>query len=530
MLQLLLIGAVVLTLCVVCNKISNKIGIPVLLAFILLGMIFGSDGLFKIPFENFDFAEDICTLGLIIIIFYGGFGTNWKQAKKVALPSLLLASVGVLVTAGLTGAFCHLVLNFTLMESLLIGAVLSSTDAASVFSILRSKKLNLKDGTASLLELESGSNDPWAYMLTFVLLGVMSGGTSTSSVLYLLFAQVAYGVAVGVVLAWASVWVLRHVTFEDSGFCTIFTLAVALFSYVLPSLVGGNGYLSTYIVGIVLGNQKMEGKKALVHFFDGLSGLTQIAIFFLLGLLSFPSQMPQILGASVAIALFLSFVSRPAAVALIMTPFGAKLPQQALISWAGLRGATSIVFAIMATVSTAYTKNDVFHISFCVVLFSIGIQGTLLPFVSRKLGMIDDSEDVLKTFSDYAQETPLQFIRLAIDVEHDWCGKKIKEIVLPPKTRVVMIFREKKKVLPRGDTDILPGDILILSAVEYVDDKTITLSEVEVEKDHPWAGHEIQEIDWENTLVVLIQRGSKTLMPCGGVTIQAGDVVVLTSE
>ena len=151
MLQLLLMGAVVLALCVVCNKISNKIGIPVLLAFILLGMIFGSDGLFKIPFGNFDFAEDICTLGLIIIIFYGGFGTNWKQAKKVALPSLLLASVGVLVTAGLTGAFCHLVLKFSLLESLLIGAVLSSTDAASVFSILRSKKLNLKDGTASLL-------------------------------------------------------------------------------------------------------------------------------------------------------------------------------------------------------------------------------------------------------------------------------------------------------------------------------------------------------------------------------------------
>lgn len=360
----LTIGAVIVICCIVFNKISNKIGVPMLFAFILLGMLFGSDGIFKIEFENFEFAEQICSVALVFIIFYGGFGTKWATAKKVAAKSLVLSSAGTLLTALLTGLFCHYALKFSMAEGMLVGAVLSSTDAASVFNILRSKKLNLKYGTASVLELESGSNDPWAYMLTVITLSVMSGGVSGWRTVYMLFAQIVYGIGIGVLIALGAVWVLKHIEFEADGFDTIFIVAMAVFSYALPTLVGGNGYLSCYLVGIVLGNSKIKNKKVQVHFFDGLTGLMQILLFFLLGLLSFPSQIPNIIIPALLIALALTFVVRPIVVSLLMAPFKAKLNQIAVVSWAGLRGATSIVFAILATVSDAYTSHDVFHIAF----------------------------------------------------------------------------------------------------------------------------------------------------------------------
>ncbi|WP_377077437.1 cation:proton antiporter, partial [Ruminococcus bicirculans (ex Wegman et al. 2014)] len=198
---MLILSSVIVLCCVFFNKISDKFGLPALLAFILLGMLFGSDGLFKIEFDNYKFAEEICSVGLVFIIFYGGFGTKWSEAKKVAGKSLILASAGVLLTAFATGAFCKLVLGFEWLESLLIGAVISSTDAASVFSVLRSKKLNLRYGTASILELESGSNDPWAYMLTVIILSVMKGGATAGGFVVSLLAQVFFGVGFGALIS-----------------------------------------------------------------------------------------------------------------------------------------------------------------------------------------------------------------------------------------------------------------------------------------------------------------------------------------
>ncbi|MGN0623944.1 MAG: potassium/proton antiporter [Oscillospiraceae bacterium] len=531
----LTIGAVIIIACVIFNKISDKIGIPMLFAFILLGMLFGSDGLFKIRFSNFEFAEQICSVALIFIIFYGGFGTKWSQAKRVAPVSLLLSSVGTVMTALLTGLFCRFALNFSMSEGLLVGAVLSSTDAASVFGILRSKKLNLKYGTASILELESGSNDPWAYMLTVIMLSVMSGEASAGKTVYMLFAQVVYGLGLGVIIALAALWVLKNFDFGSDGFDTIFIVSVAIFSYALPTVVGGNGYLSCYLTGIVLGNSKICNKKAQVHFFDGLTGLMQITLFFLLGLLSFPSQMPKIIIPSILIALALTFVIRPLTIALLTAPFKAKLNQAAIISWAGLRGATSIVFAILATVSDAYTKSDVFHIVFCVVLISIGIQGTLLPKLSEKLHMIDNDENVLKTFTDYSNETEIQFIRLNIKSGHPWIDKKISEIELPPETLLVLISRNGRTVIPRGQTTIMEGDILALGAVGFEEKKEreeqLLLSEEEINATHQWVGKTISQAIPENVLVVMIKRNGRTVIPNGSSKIKMGDVLVLhTSE
>ena len=234
----IIVVAVIIIACVLANKLTSKLGVPVLLVFLFLGMIFGSDGFFRIPFDDYGFTEQICTVSLIFIIFYGGFGTNWREAKTVAARPLYLSSVGVLITAGLTGLFCHFVLNFDLMMSLLLGAVLSCTDATSVFNILRSKKLGLKYGTASMLELESGSNDPWAYMLTVILISLVKTGGEIDvwSVVYMVFAQVVYGAVLGLIIALLGVLALKYIRFVGEQFDCLFLVAVALLAYAVPDV------------------------------------------------------------------------------------------------------------------------------------------------------------------------------------------------------------------------------------------------------------------------------------------------------
>lgn len=307
---LLLLCCAVILSCIIANRFSNKFGMPALLCFMALGMIFGSDGLFKISFNNYTMTEQLCTVALIFIMFYGGFGTNWQTARPVAVKAGILSTFGVIVTALLTCFFCYKILHFSYSESFLIGSVLSSTDAASVFSILRSKNLSLKNSTAPLLEIESGSNDPMAYMLTMIALAMLSGDTGTS-IPVMLFTQITFGAAVGVASAYIGIAVLQKGDIVSEGMDTVFVIALALLSYALPTIIGGNGYLSVYLTGIILGNSPISNKITLVHFFDGITGLAQILIFFLLGLLSFPHRLPDIFLPSLAIALFLTFAARP---------------------------------------------------------------------------------------------------------------------------------------------------------------------------------------------------------------------------
>ena len=527
----LIVAALVIVICVISNKITLKIGVPMLFAFILLGMIFGSDGLFRIEFADFAFAEQICTVALIFIMFYGGFGTNWHTARKTAPCALLLSTVGVVLTAVLTGLFCFFVLRFELLESFLIGAVLSSTDAASVFSILRSRKLGLKDGTASILELESGSNDPVAYMLTLIILTAMSGDFSAGDAILTLILQIVVGYVGGSLIAVAAAYILRQFRFGTDGFETIFTLAIALLSYALPALFGGNGYLSAYIVGIVLGNQPIASKKTLVNFFDALTGLMQILVFFLLGLLSFPSQMPAILVPSILIALFLTFVSRPLATVAIMSPFKAKWRQQGVVAWAGLRGATSIVFAVMAQVSSAYTENDVFHITFCIVLLSIGIQGSLLPWVARMFRMIDTQNSVMRTFSDYNEESEAQFIRIGVPLIHPWNGKALRELQMPPNMLVALIERGEERIVPNGDTRIMAKDVLVLGAVEIGGQANIPLTEQTISAKHPWRGKTLREATpGAGVLVMMVKRHGRLVIPNGSLRLRLGDTMIVAKR
>ncbi|MFQ9510547.1 MAG: TrkA C-terminal domain-containing protein, partial [Lachnospiraceae bacterium] len=261
-----------------------------------------------------------------------------------------------------------------------------------------------------------------------------------------------------------------------------------------------------YILGIILGNQQINNKKALVHFFDGLTGLMQMLIFFMLGLLSFPSRIPEIIIPMLLIALFITLIARPIAVFLILSPFRAQFNQQLVVSWAGLRGASSIVFAIMATVSGVNMENDIFHIVFGIVLLSITIQGTLLPVVSRKLNLISE-DDVLKTFNDYAEEEEVQFIRLVMKKGHPWINKAVKELRMPADLLLVLIRRKGATVVPDGDTKILEDDILVLSALVYVDDTDIKLSEIIIDENHDWCNRTIAELSLpKGMLVILINR------------------------
>jgi cell volume regulation protein A len=522
---ILLVAAVIL-LCLSLNKMSNKLGIPMLLAYILLGMMFG---ILKIPFDNFTIAEQICTVSLIFIMFYGGFGTNWKQAKPVAGKAVLLSTVGVILTAVTTGAFCHFILKMDFWESMLIGSVISSTDAASVFSILRSRRLNLKNNTASMLEVESGSNDPCSYMLTVIILTIMSGELSGSSLVVMIFSQIIFGILVGVVVALAAAFILKKVNFATDGFDTIFVFSMALVSYAGASMINGNGYLAAYIAGIILGNTPLHHKKSLVHFFDGITGLMQMLIFFLLGLLAYPSQLPKILPIALAIAVFLTFVARPVSVFAILMPFRCPVKQQLLVSWAGLRGAASIVFAIMATVSPAYTKNDLFHIVIFIVLFSISIQGTLLGLVAKKLDMIDENGNVMKTFSDYSDEMPVEFVKISIKAGHPWENRKIKDLTSLPDLLLVLILRGEERIIPNGNTVVLAGDKIVLSALSPEENLGICLTEIPIEKDSKWIGKPLSRIKLgEEKLVLVLKRNEKVVIPNGNTVIRENDVLVIS--
>lgn len=412
-----------------------------------------------------------------------------------------------------------------LLEGMLIGAVLSSTDAASVFNILRMRKLNLKGGIASLLEMESGSNDPFAYMLTIILLGMLSGrGLSIPS---LLFTQLIFGAGFGMMIGWGGVFLLDRLRFTEEGIESIFVAMLALFAYALSSSLNGNGFLSVYITGIILGNAKLKHKVALVLFFDAITQMMQIILFFLMGFLAFPSQIPGIALTAIAIALFLTFIARPLGVFFCLLPFQLPSRQKIFISWSGLRGAASIVFAIMTVVSPVYTKNDIFHIVFFVALMSITFQGGLLPLVAKKLDIVDDANDIRKTFNDYIDDNPLQLISLPIVKDSPWRDKELQDIVFPMNMLAVSVIRGDQTILPKGGTRILDGDTLVLCCPSYEGDQ-IYLEEVEIDDKHPWAGKSLSQIDLSNDfLVVMMKRRDEILIPKGDRVVHRDDILVM---
>ena len=530
--NILLIGSILLFVSIVVGKTGYRFGVPALLLFLLVGMFFGSDGL-GLQFHNAKVAQFIGMVALSVILFSGGMDTKFKEIRPILSPGIVLSTVGVLLTALFTGLFIWYLsgmgwtnIHFPLITSLLLASTMSSTDSASVFAILRSQKMNLKHNLRPMLELESGSNDPWAYMLTVILLSVMQGGGSAGEIAYMIFAQVVFGVLGGVLFSLIGLFACKRLKAGSEGFEAIYVTALALLAYAVPAYFGGNGYLSAYILGIVLGNSSINNKKSLVNYFDGMTGIAQMSIFFLLGLLSFPSQMPAIILPAVLLFLFLTFIARPLAVSALLLPFRTKRNAIAVVAFAGFRGATSIVFAIMATVSEAQTQNDLFHMVFCVVLLSIALQGSLLPLVSKKLHMIDENENVMKTFTDYSSETHIRFIPLELDANHAWIGCRIRDITLPPKTRIVLILRGEERVIPKGNTTMLENDTLILSATESQPSDLVELAEQEIDSGHEWLGQRLADISLPDMIIVLVKRNGKAFVPNGDTRLREHDRIV----
>lgn len=465
MINLMILSGLVLLICIISSKIFYKWGVPVLLVFIIIGMLFGSDGIGGIYFDNYDITYSLSSIALVFIMFYGGFCTKWKKAKMVSVPAILLSTLGVVITAGLTGLFCYYVLKTSIFEGILLGCIVASTDAASVMSILRSRNLKLKNNIDTLVEFESGSNDPTAYMLTSIMLMfVTSSEPMGAGILVMLFRQIIFGVLVGLLLSKVSVFILRKIEFEIEGLYPIFTIMVAILAYSISEFLGGNGYLSVFIAGIVMGNSKIPHKKSLNNFFDGLSWIMQIMLFFMLGLLAFPSQLPSVAFEGIAISIFLIIIGRPIAVFAILTWFKVPIKEQIFISWVGLRGAASLVFAIYAITRTSAIENDIFHIIFFIALFSVAIQGTLIPWFAKKLDLIcheenkDNNNDKIKSkLKDYIFE-------VKVGEKNEIVNKAIMDSEVPDEILIVMIKRDNKVIIPKGFTVIKPNDTLVLTS------------------------------------------------------------------
>lgn len=531
---LTLIGVIIFT-CVLLNNASFKLGFPVLLAFILLGIVFGNNGILPLEFDDFNFADEVCTVALIFIMFYGGFGTSWKSAKEVAVESGLLASVGVIITAVITGMFCHFILKWGWIESLLMGSVVSSTDAASVFSILRSRKLGLKNNTAPLLEVESGSNDPCSYMMTIIMLSILQGNGGGWDIVWMVFSQIVFGAGFGLIMATAAIFVIKRISFATSGFDSLFIISVALFAYTIPTLIGGNGYLSAYIVGMCLGNSEFRGRKDLVSFFDGFTGLMQVLIFFLLGLLARPAMMSKVILPAIAIFAIMMFISRPVSVALVLTPFRKYgLRQQSLISFVGLRGAASIVFAILATSHNDLLEHDIFSVVFCIVLMSIALQGALIPFVAKKLDMIDPDADVMRTFTDFSEETSLQLSEVTIKDNSPWAGRTIKSLGLPKYFLFCSIIHpDGTRTVPTGSTVLQEGDHAIICTKAFRNSvHRINIIKHHLSRHSKWIGTAIMDYPYRgDTQVVLIKRADgSTVIPNGHTILEEGDILYINKS
>lgn len=522
----LLIVAIVLLLALFAVRISKQYGIPSLLLFILLGIGFN---LLGIEFDDFNLSNNISTLALMIIMFYGGFSTNWNMGKPVWKESVVLSTAGVFLTAITTGLFCHYVLKMPILEAMLLGSVVGSTDFASVSSILVSKNLNFKYSTAPLLELESGSNDPTAYTMTIVFMSLIAG--KEISVPIIILKQVGFGLLIGFGAGVLVKKTLDKVHFEEDGLFTVFIAATMIAVYALTGILEGNGYLAIYLYGIYLGNQEFVGKRDVVFFYDGLGGIVQIGLFFLLGLLSGVEMLIAAFPKALLIMLFMTVLARPFSVYILMKPFKFKKNQIGIISISGLRGAAAIAFAIMVVNSGLQISIDIFHIVFVICLLSSFIQGSLMPILSKKWNMLEPNDTVLKNFNFYQDKSDIGFIQTTIEKGSRWNNVPLKDFNLAFNLIVAKIERNGKTIVPKGDTLIKEGDLIVIGGQSYFDTKGSNLMEITLSKGHKWVGKQIHELNFEKQLIVMLRdKEDKIIVPTGDTFLFEGDKVVILKQ
>lgn len=463
---LILFVSLILLFCIAFSRFLTKAGIPVLVFFIFAGMLMGSDGVGGIYFDNASAASSIGNFAICYILFAGGMATSWKSAKEVLAPGVLLATAGVLITAVLVAVAAHFLVGLTWLQGLLLGSVVSCTDAASVFSILRSNNLNLKAPLAPLLELESSSNDPTAYMLTIAIISLMTvPDRGFFSFVMMFVMQFAIGGALGLAFGYAGACVTNHIKVNSDGLYPVVAATLAALIYSAVQILQGNGFLGIYIAGMVMGNVKLVHKVSLVRFFDGFSWLMQILVFVTLGLLVFPSQLPSVWLPALTMSAMLMFFIRPAAVFITLFPFKYPKKAQLLVSWVGLRGASSIVFATYALTNNLPNADVIFNMVFFISLTSVILQGSLLAPVASLLDQLDRDDKTLvsRGFTDYEEEMQGTLYELCAGEGAFAVGQTVQEMKFPESVRIMLIRRGGGTITPTGKTQIKEGDMLMVT-------------------------------------------------------------------
>ena len=469
--NILLIGSILLFVSIVVGKTGYRFGVPALLLFLLVGMLFGSDGL-GLQFHNAKIAQFIGMVALSVILFSGGMDTKFKEIRPILSPGIVLSTVGVFLTALFTGLFIWYLsgmswtnIHFPLITSLLLASTMSSTDSASVFAILRSQKMNLKHNLRPMLELESGSNDPMAYMLTIVLIQfIQSDGMGTGNIIGSFIIQFLVGAAAGYILGKLAILILNKINIDNQSLYPILLLSFVFFTFAITDLLRGNGYLAVYIAGMMVGNHKITFRKEIATFMDGLTWLFQLIMFLMLGLLVNPHEMIEVAVVALLIGVFMIVIGRPLSVFLCLLPFRKiTLKSRLFVSWVGLRGAVPIIFATYPVVANVEGSNMIFNIVFFITIVSLIVQGTSVSFVARLLHL---STPLEKTGNDFGVELPeeidtdLSDMTITMEMLNE--ADTLKDMNLPKGTLVMIVKRGDEFLIPNGTLKLHVGDKLLL--------------------------------------------------------------------
>lgn len=477
---LLLISLLVLV-AILISRLGARFGVPGMLLFLIVGMLAGPDGL-GIEITNHELGEFLGHLGITIILLSGGLSTSYVEARPVLKKGLSLSTLGLFITALATGFFIFYVLGdrvgqagSTLLGCFLMAAVMSSTDSPTVFSVLRSRRIHLRQHLDPVLELESGTNDPMGYTLTLLLVAIINsthgltlkGGSwllGSGALLLMLIWQIGMGIGIGIGVGFGARWLVRRIRMQSGPLYSILILAAALLANGLASLVEANGLIALYVAAIVIGNTPgLPFKKDILKFFEGLTWLAQLLMFLLLGLMASPSHMPAVLGPALLVGVFLIFVGRPLGVFLSLLPFRDLTPKaKFFISWAGMKGAGPILFAMYTALAGVEGGADIFNIVFCITLLSLLVQGTTLVPVARKLDLCIDDDPEVESFGMEIPEEMGMLRDHTVSPEDLLRGDTLRDLHLPHGIRVVMVRRDERFIVPHGRLQLKVGDRLVI--------------------------------------------------------------------
>lgn len=470
--NLLLLLSIVIITALFVSQAGYKFGVPSLLLFLAVGMAFGQDGV-GIRFDNFHIAQSVGNIALTVILLAGGMETDFRSIKPVLRQGIILSTLGVLFTVAFTGGFIWFLstrmpqaLPFGVLGCFLLAAAMSSTDSASVFNILRGSRLSLKNNIGSVLELESGSNAPVAYVLTITLVQIITAGNAPKTpvvVLTLLF-QILIGAGIGVGMGYLGRWMIKRIRLRGSALYAIMVLCLGFLTNAVAADLKGNGLLALYIAAIILGNdKKLPFKKDVLKFLDGVTWLAQILMFLLLGLLVNPSELPKVAFPAILIAVFMSLVARPLSVFMLMAPFKEmNWRGKSFVSWVGLKGAAPILFAIYPVVANVPEAKDMFNIVFFITLLSLLFQGTTIPFAAKLLKVGEKAEGEVDTMGIEMPDEMGTLTNHIVTKKDLSKGNLLKDLNMPLGKRVIMIKRGDDFIMPDGGATLMEGDQMLI--------------------------------------------------------------------